>query len=111
MFRALAARHSALLSLLPAAVCAAEPAAGAVPPLAAVRDWLGVGSHRAGAGGGGGAAVGRRQVLAGDRLVPAELGRGVRRDAAGGQDERQRDLGQALLLGRGRRRGGRLVEG
>ena len=46
MFRALAAWHSAWLSLLPAAVWAAEPAAGAVPPLAIVRYWLAIASYR-----------------------------------------------------------------
>src|SRR5580693_1380789 len=46
MFRALAAWHSAWLSLLPAAVWAAEPAAGTVPPLAIVRYWLAIDSYR-----------------------------------------------------------------
>src|SRR3984957_1549832 len=46
MFRVLAAWHSALLSLLPAAAGAHEPGAGAVPPLAAARYWLAIASYR-----------------------------------------------------------------
>src|SRR5579863_2818791 len=46
MFRALAARHSAWLSLLVAAVAAAEPVAGAVPPLAMIRYWPEIASYR-----------------------------------------------------------------
>src|SRR5579859_2119186 len=46
MFRALAARHSAWLSLLVAAVAAAEPLAGMVPPLASFRYWLEIASYR-----------------------------------------------------------------
>src|SRR5487761_1319641 len=45
MFRALAAWHSAVLSLLPAAVWA-EDEVGAVPPLAIVRYWLAIDSYR-----------------------------------------------------------------
>src|SRR5579859_2180803 len=46
MFRALAARHSAWLSLLVAAVAAAEPLAGIVPPLACFRYWSEIASYR-----------------------------------------------------------------
>jgi hypothetical protein len=46
MFSVLAAWHSALLSLLAAAVAAAEPVAGRVPPLAIVRYWLEIASYR-----------------------------------------------------------------
>ncbi len=45
MSRALAAWHSAWLSLLPAAVEAAEPAAGVVPPLAIFRYAFAIASY------------------------------------------------------------------
>ena len=49
MFRALAAWHSAWLSLLPAAVWAADEV-GVVPPLAIFRYWLAIASYRPSSG-------------------------------------------------------------
>ncbi len=80
MFRALAAWHSAWLSLLPGGRLGGELAAGAVPPLAIVRYWLAIASYRPSSA----------EVFGG---IPLR-----------GQDEGRGDVGQALLLGRGHRR-------